>query len=81
MTSMEENLEAHRFDANNRHSQLNLSNDHPGIDIDDDDYINNVMDMDPDGKFKFLLKFLNISDLNKKKFIYLLIKAITWAIT
>ena len=74
MTSMEENLEAHRFDAN-------LSNDHPGIDIDDDDYINNVMDMDPDGKFKFLLKFLNISDLNKKKFIYLLIKAITWAIT
>lgn len=46
MASNDENLEAHRFDANNR-NVLNLSND-AGIENFDDDCINNDVDVDPD---------------------------------
>lgn len=46
MASADENLEAHRFDANNR-NVLNLSNEAEIANF-DDDYINNDIEADPD---------------------------------
>ncbi|CAF0720587.1 unnamed protein product [Brachionus calyciflorus] len=46
ITAENENLEAHRFDANNRNA-LNLS-DNAAIDHYDDEYLNNDVDVDPD---------------------------------
>lgn len=46
MSAADDNLEAHRFDANNRNA-LNLSNDGM-LDNFDEDFVNNDVDVDPD---------------------------------
>lgn len=55
----EENLEAHRFDENNRHSNLNFSTESglPCGEIDIDDYCNDIQG-DNDGMLSHLPPYL-----------------------